>query len=219
MQPTLFFCYGTLRSGQTNHHVLRDSKCLGKATTLDKYSLFVDGLPYCKKNPALTPIVGEVYEVLTPVFNSIDFLEGHPHFYQREEVPVLIDGKKMETAWIYFYNHTVKGTWVKNGDFVSPILHDAKADPLFRYIFTLTSPKIEDRFEIIAKNDDEFVHSYWDGSFSFKSFSSIFEFMKAMSQGGRGSEYHEKARFDSPQNWVQDLCSFGFLEKVPMAPS
>ena len=108
------FVYGTLRKGYWNHHILENSRFIGLAITKDKYSLFADGIPYVVKIP-LTQIKGEVYEVDSDTLERLDALEGHPNFYKRELIDVILDGKTIK-AWIYFYPYK-KGKLIESGDF------------------------------------------------------------------------------------------------------
>ena len=114
MEKIYVFVYGTLRKGYWNHSLLENSKFLGKAITKEKYSLFADGIPYVVKIPK-TQIIGELYEVDKETLERLDRLEGHPDFYKREEIEVLLDEKPMK-AWIYFYPHP-KGKFIKSGDY------------------------------------------------------------------------------------------------------
>ena len=108
------FVYGTLRKGFGNHHLLKNSKFIGYATTKEKYSLYVDGIPYVVKIPT-TQIKGEVYEVDRDTLNALDELEGHPNFYKRELIDVIVNGKTIK-AWIYFYPYP-RGKLIRSGDF------------------------------------------------------------------------------------------------------
>ena len=108
------FVYGTLRKGFGNHYLLRDSKFIGYGITKEKYSLYVDGIPYVVKIPN-TQIKGEVYEVDKHTLDELDELEGHPDFYRRELIDVIVNGKTIK-AWIYFFPYP-KGELIKSGDF------------------------------------------------------------------------------------------------------
>ena len=102
------FVYGTLKKGGGNNAFLQNSKYLGTGWSHDKYRLFTDGsLPYVDKVEN-NYIKGEVYEVDEWTFMCLDNLEGHPHFYKREEVwievPVNEDDMKDYLCWMYFIN-------------------------------------------------------------------------------------------------------------------
>ena len=108
------FVYGTLRKGFRNHYLLSSSKFIGYGMTKDKYSLYADGIPYVVKIPN-TQIKGEVYEVDKNTLDVLDDLEGHPDFYRRELVDVIVNRKTIQ-AWIYFYPYP-EGKLIESGDF------------------------------------------------------------------------------------------------------
>lgn len=98
------FVYGTLRRGGSNHSYLSgldciDSECQGVVRYWkDGYSF-----PFAKRQDGMK-IYGELYTVDDLTFKRLDYLEGHPNFYKREEVEVLgCDGSK-HRAWIYLHN-------------------------------------------------------------------------------------------------------------------
>ena len=111
------FVYGTLRKGFSNHHYLKNSKFLGKARTKERYTMVAASIPFVNKTPS-TQIVGEVYEVDVATLKKLDVLEGHPNWYIREKVPVILeDGQEIE-AWIYF-NDREHGEFVETGDYAN----------------------------------------------------------------------------------------------------
>ena len=89
--PTLLFVYGTLRQGGPNHALLADARFLGAATTAERYALFVDGIPFLAPAPAVHRVRGEVYAVDAATLAEIDRLEGHPRWYERRAVTVVLD--------------------------------------------------------------------------------------------------------------------------------
>jgi len=112
MKTNLFFVYGTLRVNQSNWRwALRDKtgvKHLGLARTRDKFALYSSGIPFVFKAPAVTRIMGDVFEVTNPnVIKNLDQLEGHQSGvmsgYHRETIPVIMENDMELTAWIYFY--------------------------------------------------------------------------------------------------------------------
>jgi len=109
------FVYGTLRREFGNHRFLKDAEFLGTARTKEKYTMKVSGIPYVSKEPT-SHIIGEVYKVNEIELMNIDNLEGHPDWYKRELVQVVLyTGEELE-AWMYF-NETGEGEIVKSGDF------------------------------------------------------------------------------------------------------
>ncbi len=109
------FVYGTLRKGFSNHMYLEKAEFLGMARTKEKYTMRVSGIPYVSKEPTIH-IVGEVYKVNEIELMNIDNLEGHPNWYKRELIKVVLSSGKELEAWMYF-NETGEGEIVKSGDF------------------------------------------------------------------------------------------------------
>ncbi len=102
--PALFFVYGTLKRGHHNNMVLQTSRFMGAATTVDKLALKIDGLPYLIDQPSEFQVDGEVFSVRSAeVASNLDRLEGHPHFYQRRQIDVKLNGTgKIVKCWTYF---------------------------------------------------------------------------------------------------------------------
>ena len=98
------FVYGTLKSGKSNHDLLKGQKFLGRSAVLGQYK-FVDlgPFPAVVMDPSCSPnsptmIVGEVYEIEDAALVALDILEGHPNFYSRKEIDTAF-GK----AWMYSF--------------------------------------------------------------------------------------------------------------------
>ena len=115
----LVFVYGTLKKGFSNHRLLASSELLGKARTVKKYAMYSTGVPIVVKEEAVSAIFGELYRVDEVTLTYLDSLEGHPDWYRREEVEVLVEdkggGQHLEKAWIYF-NLDKRGTLVPSGE-------------------------------------------------------------------------------------------------------
>lgn len=120
--PLKLFVYGTLLKGYCNNFLVEECKFIGKAMTVDKYSLFVDGYPYVNTvEESKTHIVGELYEVTSAdILNDLDMLESHPDYYVRSPCRVqLSDSDEIVDAQIYFNNRaTTKNVeLVTSGDY------------------------------------------------------------------------------------------------------
>ncbi|HQM27674.1 MAG TPA: gamma-glutamylcyclotransferase [Syntrophorhabdus sp.] len=99
------FVYGTLRKGMGNHRLLEGSGFLGMGETVAQYGMYVlpGRIPYVKRRSGMKAvIVGEVYEVDEDTLRRIDRLEGHPDFYRRRLVPVMLNTEEKIRAWLYF---------------------------------------------------------------------------------------------------------------------
>jgi gamma-glutamylcyclotransferase (GGCT)/AIG2-like uncharacterized protein YtfP len=89
--------YGSLKKGYGNHDWhLKDAEYLGQAETLPQYSLFSLGSYPGVIKGGSTCVQLELYNVNEEELNNLDRLEGHPSYYQREEIET-----SEGTAWIY----------------------------------------------------------------------------------------------------------------------
>ena len=88
---TLLFVYGTLRRGGPNHPRLAGARLVGEGTTVERLALFVGDFPYLAAAPAVHRVRGEVYAVDAALLAAIDRLEGHPTWYERRPVAVVLD--------------------------------------------------------------------------------------------------------------------------------
>lgn len=96
------FVYGTLKAGYSNHHLLETSeKATGTAITTGQYEMYHAGFPMVKNgNKNTGQIVGELYTVDDETLKRLDRLEGHPDFFCRHVVKVMMADKEVE-AWMY----------------------------------------------------------------------------------------------------------------------
>ncbi|WED26992.1 gamma-glutamylcyclotransferase [Vibrio sp. DW001] len=93
----LVFVYGTLRKGESNHHVLSDSEYLGFFETEPNYQLFNYG-SYPGVTQGNCKVLGEVYSVDDDVLQRLDRLENVPIDYRRDPIDT-----PYGSAWIYLY--------------------------------------------------------------------------------------------------------------------
>jgi gamma-glutamylaminecyclotransferase len=80
------FVYGSLLSGEPNHHYLAGSPKVGDRQTAAGYVLVDLGAYPALLEGGTTSVRGEVYEVDAGTLASVDAFEGHPLLYRR--VPV-----------------------------------------------------------------------------------------------------------------------------------
>ena len=66
------------------------------------------------ENEQTAEIDGEAYRVDDLTLERLDQLEGHPHWYERKKVEILINKDKKIRAWLYFFPKKT-GTLVKGG--------------------------------------------------------------------------------------------------------
>jgi gamma-glutamylaminecyclotransferase len=90
MVKYLLFVYGTLKKGYPNHHLLQESRFIDEAVTKKKYALYNSGIPFLIKYESISYIHGEVYEIDDNIIKKVDALEGHPDWYKREKIEVVL---------------------------------------------------------------------------------------------------------------------------------
>lgn len=105
--------YGTLKKNYSNYyHYLKSSTHVGSGETKDKYPLVISGLPYVMNKKGVGHNVDvDVFLVSQSTLKQIDSLEGHPTWYERKKIQILMDNGGVMTAWLYF-NDTIEDTGV-----------------------------------------------------------------------------------------------------------
>ncbi|KAI1713453.1 gamma-glutamyl cyclotransferase, AIG2-like domain-containing protein [Ditylenchus destructor] len=110
VEEHLVFVYGTLKTGEPNHHVLTDPstgqyRLVGRAQTVTNFPLIIGSefnIPFLLNCPGKGFLVeGEAYAVDAKKFEALDELEAHPHFYCREEHYVKLEDESLVKVWIY----------------------------------------------------------------------------------------------------------------------
>ena len=114
------FVYGTLRNGFHNHFIMNPTFNLGKGLTKEKYAMYESGIPFLVEDEPLVRITGELYMVDQTTFEILDILEGHPKWYTRKKVDVIVEGEDHK-AWVYF--NEKQGTLIKTGDYADRTKH------------------------------------------------------------------------------------------------
>lgn len=107
MTDELVFVYGSLKTNKERGFLQKFFK--GKGHTQDKF-----GMVNLKSFPGLirttsflaAQVEGELYKVPKDILDTLDFIEGHPNFYRRELLPIMVDGSKV-TAWVYLLSPEV----------------------------------------------------------------------------------------------------------------
>lgn len=87
-QPTIVFVYGSLLQGESNHQHLIHARFIGPARTEPGFELVDLGSYPAMIRSGSSTVEGELYEVDTDTLVLLDLLEGHPHYYERTEVPL-----------------------------------------------------------------------------------------------------------------------------------
>lgn len=121
--------YGTLRKGERNHKVLRDSKFI-KTIRLEGYKMYgISGFPAIIKGELIDSIVIEIYRIIDDtIAMELDLLERFDRNYPASSENhyivqlVKIESEK-EPIEIYTYDHAPenvkeRGPQLRSGDWV-----------------------------------------------------------------------------------------------------
>jgi gamma-glutamylaminecyclotransferase len=114
MSKRAIFVYGTLLSGEPNHHILRGSRCLGEARTPPRFTLVELGAFPGIIAGGNSAVVGEVYEVDDVVLGALDRLESHPTLYRR--APIILAGWRRAETYFFPPARTKGRTVIESGD-------------------------------------------------------------------------------------------------------
>jgi len=101
-QELLVAVYGTLKRGMGNHHLLKNSKYLGKAVSVARFLLGHGGFPAVIPSMNGKRIVVELYEISS--ISKLDQLEGYPVHYDRKKFSFVTPDGRKHRAWLYFYH-------------------------------------------------------------------------------------------------------------------
>lgn len=93
------FVYGSLRRGQSYHHLLQNAVFEGTAHTLPQYHLLDLGWYPGVVGGGHTSVTGEIFRVCAALCAQLDAYEDHPRLFRRTVAP-LPDGSEVE---IYLY--------------------------------------------------------------------------------------------------------------------
>lgn len=105
----IVFVYGTLKKGQGNHHLLKDSVHVGNAAYYGGDLRSAGGFPVLFSGGTQV-VCGECYRIDDRTLARLDRLEGNGQMYQRELVSVTYNPSGIatdcsRTAWMYFGVH------------------------------------------------------------------------------------------------------------------
>jgi len=100
--------YGTLKQGRGNHGLLSHVDKHSDAWLEGKHRLYENGIPYVvEDNTGDYNIKLEIYKIDEATLQNLDWLEGHPEFYERKEKEIKLDDGSTETAWVYIHPYPV----------------------------------------------------------------------------------------------------------------
>lgn len=110
------FVYGTLKKGYLNHYLLVDAELIGKAKTIEKYSMYpsvCNNYPFAIESKKENFLDGEIYKIDKTIEKKLDILEGYPDLYIKKEIDVVLEKGEELKAIIYFKN---EDTYISSAD-------------------------------------------------------------------------------------------------------
>lgn len=133
---TFIATYGSLRRGQGNFRVnaAGNGEFVAQGKTKDNHNLYrYHGCYFpsvsLKHDSNGVPVVVEIFEAPddhTGLKGAYDSLEGYPSFYNRTQIPVVLDDGREVDAWIYHIDED-QSEGVDHGDWTK-YLADLKAE-------------------------------------------------------------------------------------------
>lgn len=121
--------YGSLRRNMQNFRVNSHGggEFVAKGKTVDNYDLYRYGGSYfpsvsLKHSESGVPVIVDVFEAPEDgLTGAYDMLEGYPGFYNRTQIPILLDDGRTVSAWIYHIddeqrNRVESGDWCTHND-------------------------------------------------------------------------------------------------------
>ena len=108
------FVYGSLKRNYWNNRLLQNETFIAEGTTLfPDFKMYDGGYPVVAwDNPGNHSgafVSGELWRVSDQGLQSCDYLEGHPSFYKRQSVPVILENDVTVNAWMYIGTGVLRG--------------------------------------------------------------------------------------------------------------
>ena len=103
MKTVKLIVYGTLLSGERNHHFCRNAVKITHCTVIG--TLYDTGYGF----PAFVPegegvVKAELIEIPIEDWAAVDRLEGYPRLYDRQLISCTLPDGTTDTGWIYIMN-------------------------------------------------------------------------------------------------------------------
>lgn len=102
-----FFVYGTLMNGERLHPYLSECNYIGPALTSRKYLLLNLGafpaMFEIDNEDVGQKVSGELYEVDEDTVSHLDYIEGHPHLFER--LPIELEEGTIVTSYLMPEKH------------------------------------------------------------------------------------------------------------------
>jgi len=116
MKTVKLIVYGTLLSGERNHHFCRNAVSITPCTVTG--TLFDTGCGFPAFHPeGNTAVEAELIEIPIADWAAVDRLEGYPRLYDRQLIYCTLPDGATDTGWIYIMNTLPPmATVIKSGD-------------------------------------------------------------------------------------------------------
>ena len=116
MKTVKLIVYGTLLSGERNHHFCRNTVKITRCTVIGTLYDTGCGFPVFQAE-GNTTIQAELIEIPIADWASVDRLEGYPRLYARQLFPCTLPDGTTDAGWIYIMNTLPPmATVIKGGD-------------------------------------------------------------------------------------------------------
>ena len=116
MATVKLIVYGTLMTGERNHHFCRNAVSITPCTVTG--TLYDTGCGFPAFQPeGNTTINAELIEIPLSAWEAIDRLEGYPRLYDRQLFLCTLSDGTTDIGWIYIMNNLPPmATVIKSGD-------------------------------------------------------------------------------------------------------
>ena len=116
MKTVQLIVYGTLLSGERNHHFCRNAVIITPCTVAS--TLYDTGCGFSAfQVDGNTTVKAELIEIPVADWASVDRLEGYPRLYDRQLIYCTLPDGATDTGWMYIMNTLPPmATVIKGGD-------------------------------------------------------------------------------------------------------
>lgn len=116
MKTVKIIAYGTLMTGERNHHFCENAVSIEPCTV--KGTLYDTGYGFPVFVPQGSGVVKtELITIPLEDWASVDRLEGYPRLYDRQLFPAKLADGTEATGWVYIMNHLPeRATVIASGD-------------------------------------------------------------------------------------------------------
>lgn len=172
LETNLVAVHGTLKKGFSNYYsYLYGANHIGNGKTKEKYPLIVKGLPYLiEERGKGFNVEVDVFKVSDSRLSNLDKLEGHPNWYCRKQIEVVVKDKTL-LCWVYFNIREVSAGNEFHASYVhKPIITNFFNDSVGYNRFDYTNRYVinngTDDLENCCSNDADYEDTFFNAEFS-----------------------------------------------------